>query len=239
MNLADQFTYFFCKKIHCSDDRPVTPDRRLRSAEVAWLSKNTPRSGEEGTQQFSRGQGSPTFSWTWLWGCRAIQVTWGENKNHYEPTSINMESRRFFFSWLKLILASRSLKGNEKTDGYLIWWLSLGLICCEQSQLLGRVASSASHKNIANVWWLSDFGEKGWTSIAKPEFLFEGCFCNTCFSLDVSWEEQVLLAFFELLFVAKIQHWKNQLPASTIFRNGVFPIESNRWWQCNPVPGHR
>ena len=29
-------------------------------AEVAWLSKNTPRSGEEGTQQFSRGQGSPT-----------------------------------------------------------------------------------------------------------------------------------------------------------------------------------
>ena len=109
-------------------------------------------------------------------------------------------------------ISFKILEREWKSDGYLKWWLSLGLICCEQSQLLGRVASSASHKNIANVWWLSDFGEKGWTSIAKPEFLFEGCFCNTCFSLDVSREEQVLLAFFELLFVAFPSTGKSNSP---------------------------
>lgn len=186
-------------------------------------SRKTPReAGKRGPNSLVVAKGAQ-HSWTWLWGCYLLSKLRGEKiRINHELTSINMESRSSFFSpWLKLILASRSLKGNEKLmviwyDGCLLVWFAANRASYLAEWLLVRLT-----KSIANVWWLSDFGEKGWTSIAKAEFLFEGCFCNTCFSLDVSREEQVLLAFFELLFVGKIQHWKNQLPASTIFRNGV------------------
>lgn len=148
MNLADQFTYFFEKN-------PLQwwPTRHTWSASpIKWPkwpgSRKTPREvGKRGPNSLVVAKGAQ-HSWTWLWGCRAIQVTWGENKNHYEPTSINMESRRFFFSWLKLILASRSLKGNEKLmviwyDGCLLVWFAANRASYLAEWLLVRLTKTS------------------------------------------------------------------------------------------------